>query len=45
MRCIKLLAERLIARDLDRQTTEFHVRSALLNRFTRLGTPETARVA
>jgi len=45
MRCLKLLGERLMARDFDRQTTELHVRAALLNRFTRLGTPETQRVA
>ena len=45
MRCLKLLGERLMARDFDRQTTELHIRAALLNRFTRLGTPETRRVA
>ena len=45
MRCLKLLGERLMARDLDRQTAEIHIRIALLNRFTQLGTPETMRVA
>ncbi len=45
MRCLKLLGERLMARTFDRQTTELHIRAALLNRFTRLGTPETERVA
>ena len=45
MRCLKLLGERLMARGFDRQTTELHIRAALLNRFTRLGTPETQRVA
>ena len=45
MRCLKLLGERLMARDLDRQTPEIHIRAALLNRFTRLGIPETQRVA
>ena len=45
MRCLKLLGERLMARDVDRQTTELHIRAALLNRFTRLGTPMTQRVA
>ena len=45
MRCLKLLGERLMARTFDRQTTELHIRAALLNRFTRLGTPETQRVA
>lgn len=45
MRCLKLLGERLMARDLDRQTTELHIRAALLNRFTCLGSPKTQRVA
>ena len=45
MRCLKLLGERLMARTFERQTTELHIRAALLNRFTRLGTPETIRVA
>ncbi len=45
MRCLKLLEERLMARTFDRQTTELHIRAALLNRFTRLGTPKTQRVA
>jgi hypothetical protein len=45
MRCLKLLGERLMARTFNRQTTELHIRAAVLNRFTRLGTPETTRVA
>lgn len=45
MRCLKLLGERLMARTFDRRTTELHIRAALLNRFTRLGTPTTQRVA
>ena len=45
MRCLKLLGERLMARTFERQTTELHIRAALLNRFTRLGTPKTQRVA
>ena len=45
MRCLKLLGERLMARTFDRQTTELHIRAALLNRFTALGTPKTQRVA
>ena len=45
MRCPKLLRERLMARDLDCQTVELHIRTAILNRFTQLGTPETALVA
>ncbi len=34
-----------MARTFERQTTELHIRAALLNRFTRLGTPTTQRVA
>ncbi len=45
MRCLKLLGERLMARTFERQTAEIHIRAALLNRFTRLGTPTTQRVA
>ena len=45
MRCLKLLGERLMARTFDRQTAELQIRAALLNHFTRLGTPETIRVA
>lgn len=44
MRCLKLLGERVVARDFDRQVTEIHIKVALLNRFTHLGTPETAVV-
>lgn len=42
---IKMLGERVMARDFDRQVAELHIRAALLNRFTLLGTPETERVA
>ena len=45
MRCFKLLGERVMARDFDRQVAELQVRAALLNRFTQLGTPVTERVA
>ena len=44
MRCLKILGERLMARDFDRQTAELHIRVALLDRFTQLGTPKTTRV-
>ena len=44
MRCVKLLGERVMARDFDRQVAELQVRAAILNRFTWLGTPETVRV-
>ena len=44
MRCMKLLGERLSARTSSRQTADLQIRTALLNRFTALGTPETVRV-
>ena len=37
--------ERLMARDVDRQTAELQIRAALRTRFAQLGTPETTRVA
>lgn len=45
MRCFKLLGERVLARDFDRQVAELQVRAAILNRFTRLGTPMTVAMA
>ena len=45
MRCFKLLGERVMARDFDRQVAELQIRAALLNRFTQLGTPQTVRIA
>lgn len=45
MRCLKLLGERVAARDFARQVTEVHIRVALLNRFTQLGTPVTVATA
>jgi hypothetical protein len=44
MHCIKLLCERLTARDFNRQVAEFQVRVAVLNGFTALGTPITDAV-
>lgn len=44
MRCFKLLGERVMARDFDRQVAELQIRAAILNRFTTLGTPQTQRV-
>jgi hypothetical protein len=41
MHCVKLLGQRLTARDFDRQVAEFQVRVAVLNGFTALGTPIT----
>ncbi|GGC02813.1 hypothetical protein GCM10011494_21640 [Novosphingobium endophyticum] len=45
MHCFKLLGERLMAREFDRQVAELQIRAAILNRFTELGNPETQRVA
>lgn len=44
MRCLKLLGERIMAREFDRQDAEVQIRIALMNRFTSLGTPETVRM-
>jgi hypothetical protein len=41
MHCVKLLGQRLMARDFDRQVAEFHVRVAVLNGYTVLGIPVT----
>jgi hypothetical protein len=35
--CVKLLGQRLMARNFDRQVAEFQVRVAVLNGFTALG--------
>ena len=44
MHCVKLLGQRLMARDFDRQVAELQVRIAILNRFTALGIPVTQPV-
>ena len=41
MHCMKLLGQRLMARDFDRQVAELQVRIAVLNGYTALGTPVT----
>jgi hypothetical protein len=41
MHCVKLLGQRLMARDFDRQVAEFQVRIAVLNGYTALGIPVT----
>ena len=41
---VKLLGQRLAARDFDRQVAEFQVRVAILNGFTALGIPVTEAV-
>jgi hypothetical protein len=38
---VKLLGQRLIARDFDRQVAEFQVRVAVLTGYTALGIPVT----
>ena len=45
MRCLKAFGERISARDPDRQTAEIHIRIALMNHFSALGTAEIVRVA
>ena len=44
MRCLKAFGERIAARDPDRQTAEVHIRIALMNRFSALGTAEIVRL-
>ncbi len=41
MHCMKLLAQRLMARDFDRQVAEVQVRIAVMNGYTALGIPVT----
>ena len=45
MHCVKLLGQRLSARDFDRQVAEIQIRAAILNGFTALGIPRTMPVA
>jgi hypothetical protein len=40
MHCVKLLGQRLSARDFDRQVAEIQIRAAILNGFTALGIPK-----
>ncbi|MBL3559672.1 IS5 family transposase [Rhodovulum sulfidophilum] len=44
MHCVKLLGQRLMARDFDRQVAEIQVRIAVLNGYTALGIPVTEAV-
>ena len=44
MHCMKLLGQRLAARDFDRQVAEIQIRAVILNCFTALGIPRTAAV-
>jgi len=41
---LKAFGERISAREPDRQTAEIHIRIALMNRFSALGTAEIAPV-
>ena len=45
MRRLKSFGERIMARDPDRQTAEIHIRIALMDRFSSLGTAEITRAA
>lgn len=44
MHCVKLLGQRLSAREFDRQVAEIQIRAAILNRFTALGIPRTIAI-
>ncbi|KIN72777.1 ISSpo9, transposase [Sulfitobacter guttiformis KCTC 32187] len=44
MHCVKLLGQRLAARDFDRQVAEIQNRAAILNGFTALGIPRTVAI-
>jgi hypothetical protein len=45
MRCLKAFGERIAARDPNRQIAGIHIRIALMNRFSALGTTEIERVS
>ena len=45
MHCIKRLGERVMSRTIERQVNELHIRAAILNKFTELGSPQTVAVA
>ncbi len=44
MNCIKLLGQRLSARDFDRQVAGIQISAVILNGFTALGIPRTVAV-
>jgi len=44
MHCVKLIAQRLMARNFDRQVAEIQIHAAILNGFTALGIPNTVTV-
>ena len=41
MNCVKLLGQKLMSRDFDRQVAGVQIRAAVMNRFTALGIPVT----
>jgi hypothetical protein len=44
MHCVKLLEQKLMARDPDRQLAELQLRVAVMNGFTAIGIPVTEAV-
>jgi hypothetical protein len=44
MHCVKLLGQRLSARDFYRQDAEIQIRAAIQNGFTALGIPRTVAI-
>ena len=44
MHCVKLLGQRLMARNFERQVVEVQVRIAVMNGYTALGIPVTEAV-
>ena len=44
MNCMKLLGQRLMARDFDRHVAEVQIRIAIMNGYTALGIPVTKAV-
>ncbi|SDP61305.1 hypothetical protein SAMN04488512_1231 [Sulfitobacter litoralis] len=44
MHCVKLLGQRLSARDFDYQVAEIQIRAAILSDFTALGIPRTVAI-
>jgi len=44
MHCVKLMGQRLMARDFEHQVAELRVRIAVLNSYTALGIPVTEAV-
>jgi hypothetical protein len=45
MHDFKLLGPRVVKRTVERQITKIKVRAAILNRFSKIGTPNTVRIA